>query len=415
MSKALANLINKPEPIITRAIEELERLSGYPSEDVRLLAEVTQKLGRKVTSLGLDPHDTTAPELYHSLLTKFEADSSQFARILGLDSDSSAEAKLQTVIAFVRHAEIAGEVWALKPSAAKNLLKSVPPKQLMRQLNYRSPDSMLKRENIEELYAALPFTESRSWLTKFDKEKSRLSAGTFEARRPGVLVMPFKRWAKLAGSAPAVGQVAELGTVAVWPAPNFSRQSALALSVLTLKALEGLKIKNTLLKLNQVRSDFGKMLATSPQYLPEPLLIAGYPLATWRSLHHFFASRPAHEHPMVLEPHLQPQDMHISKVSQALARAAPVCAWWDTDTLSSPSAGGPVSLNICDVVHNKLTGRSFNKRIHHNMASELWDELIARYLRHPAVQSHLLSQLGDFPQSSAIIDLNKLVPQMAEA
>jgi hypothetical protein len=46
-------------------------------------------------------------------------------------------------------------VYSLKRNVAKELLRSHPPRRLMKQLSFRSVDSMLKRENVCELYAGL--------------------------------------------------------------------------------------------------------------------------------------------------------------------------------------------------------------------------------------------------------------------
>lgn len=49
------------------------------------------------------------------------------------------------------------------------MLKLTPPRKVMRQLGYRSIDSMLKRESIYELYVAMRFVESQEWLQAFTK------------------------------------------------------------------------------------------------------------------------------------------------------------------------------------------------------------------------------------------------------
>jgi hypothetical protein len=64
MSKNLAHLLNQPEALVELAINKLEHLNGYESTDVRLLAEINNKVRTKTKELGLDPDDTTGPELY---------------------------------------------------------------------------------------------------------------------------------------------------------------------------------------------------------------------------------------------------------------------------------------------------------------------------------------------------------------
>ena len=70
MSKAVANLLGKTEKEVAKAILTLEKLCGQPSEDIRLVNASRQKIKNKTSQLGLDPNDTTGPELYHALLAK---------------------------------------------------------------------------------------------------------------------------------------------------------------------------------------------------------------------------------------------------------------------------------------------------------------------------------------------------------
>jgi hypothetical protein len=49
MSKKLAELLDEPEVVVESVIKKLEHLSGWESTDVRLLAEISNKvLGRSI-------------------------------------------------------------------------------------------------------------------------------------------------------------------------------------------------------------------------------------------------------------------------------------------------------------------------------------------------------------------------------
>lgn len=75
MSKVIAQLLDEPERLVSRAIAQIEAKNGYPNHDVRLIAENIQRIRTKIAELGMDPDDTTGPELYHALIAKFQADS----------------------------------------------------------------------------------------------------------------------------------------------------------------------------------------------------------------------------------------------------------------------------------------------------------------------------------------------------
>jgi hypothetical protein len=133
MSKKLAELLDEPEVVVESVIKKLENLSGWESTDVRLLAEINNKSRAKHLELGLDPNDTTGPELYHALLAKLNKDEAK----INLPST--------TILNQVSGVHKNYNAYSLKRNIAKELLRSHPPRRLMKQLGFRSVDSMLKR------------------------------------------------------------------------------------------------------------------------------------------------------------------------------------------------------------------------------------------------------------------------------
>ncbi len=82
MSKTLAKLLDQPEVLVEGLIKKLENFSTFNSTDIRLLADSNNKVRSKTVDLGLDPDDTTGPELYHSLLVRFAHDEQKFSKSL---------------------------------------------------------------------------------------------------------------------------------------------------------------------------------------------------------------------------------------------------------------------------------------------------------------------------------------------
>src|SRR5947208_2061243 len=103
MSKTLARLLGKSEKEVVAAISKLEALCGYPSEDVRLLAENKQKLRAKTMQLGLDPDDTTDEELYYALLGRFSRDSQTIDKALGVNDSTKLDERIDKAIQLVNH------------------------------------------------------------------------------------------------------------------------------------------------------------------------------------------------------------------------------------------------------------------------------------------------------------------------
>jgi hypothetical protein len=181
MSRRIAHLLDKPEKEITKVLARLEDKNGYPSHDARHLAENIQAVRRKVIDLGLDPDDTTAQELYHALLAKFEADSLSFDVANHFHAADFAAKAAKAAELVTKDSELP-QRWVLKTTAAKNLLRSHQPKHLMKQLSYRSAESMLKRENIGELLIRANFSESASWKKELSRLVAKQDSTAFEVR-----------------------------------------------------------------------------------------------------------------------------------------------------------------------------------------------------------------------------------------
>jgi hypothetical protein len=74
MSKKLSELLGQPEALVETAVKKLEHLNGFESTDIKLLAEINNKVRAKTKELGLDPDDTTGAELFHALQVKLADD-----------------------------------------------------------------------------------------------------------------------------------------------------------------------------------------------------------------------------------------------------------------------------------------------------------------------------------------------------
>lgn len=386
MSKDLAHLLDRTEEELGRVVAQLEALAGYPREDIKLLLDVRRQTTEQLRSIGLDPSDTTAAELHGALMHQASKDNEHLSRALGVES--TADDKLSESL--VRAASAAGiEGWYLKKTQAKALLRQNPPKKLMKKLGYRSADSMLKRENISEVYAAAAFVESRRWQQDFWRSHRELHSTDFETRPVEYIAMPGHRWADSGYDTGLVTCLLPIGSVAVWPVPARLPAKALCLGVLLFEAAETTRLYSTVLKTEQLSPSFGiKILELMQPKMYSPLKLAGLSME-WDILHRHFSQ--SHENlPAFLDTHLTKREMgqhtaaeHMSALHPAFRR------WLNRHTAVHLTKGRPVSLNLSDVVAAVL-GRPYTLQAAGKAA---WHELILRYMDSDGVKLHLLSQL----------------------
>lgn len=249
MSKKLACLVGKSEEEVARFIAQMEARFGYPSADVRLLAEITQSARQKMADLGLDPQDTTSEELYHALRAKFDQNSAQIDRALGIKPDTGLDRRIAKASQLVRHILGEVELWALKTSAAKALLRACPPRKTMMRLNFRSLESMLKHADIDEILLVVPYMESTVWQRSFARWLSRSSTTDYGLRPVELVLLKSKKYQAEPSPSDYVAISKAGAAVGLWPAKKLNCASGLYLALLLLNGLEQLGVEVELQKL----------------------------------------------------------------------------------------------------------------------------------------------------------------------
>lgn len=240
MSKNLARLLSKPHEELGAALAKLEAVCGYPSEDVRLLAENKQKLRAKLSHLGLDPDDTTDKELYYALLARFERDSGILDRALGIHELSTFGERLDKADQLVSQSASVDEMWLLKNSVAKAILTATPPTRLIKKLHYRTVSSLIKREDIAEIYLAAAALESGTWQKNMNKQIAKQSSTDYELRPIKVLKLSPEAWADVKGPSSHLVSDSRIGAVAIWPTSELKNASILSLSLTLLSGVQSM-------------------------------------------------------------------------------------------------------------------------------------------------------------------------------
>lgn len=400
MSRLLAELLGAREPGFSLMVKQLEQICGKPGADVRLSADIVNKSKHKICHLQLDNSDTNGPELYHSLQHLIERHDRTLASAL-CGNNADAEDKLLAGIRdSVNGLSLPKTCWALKPAAAKRLLKNHPPKNVMKQLGYRSMDSMLKREKCSELLSATYFLESPQWHSRFLSRYKHLRPSDFERRDIELLLISPEKWGQPARSyAEATRQsilcIREMGVVAILPLPA-ARLRGLAIIILPLiiQAIHRIRMFSVKAKLSQVRPDFGMLVTKSARDDSGTIAeIAGHPVS-WPLLQRHFGTKSIGQNTGLFEPHVVQEDLHWESPATVLASLhSELNFWQDAEHVGATYPDGIVSYNLLDAAINYCNNVPYHKRIVYHMRESLWHELFARYLRQPLIEQNLIKQM----------------------
>jgi hypothetical protein len=403
MTRFLSESLQAPEPLFRLGLRRLEAANGHPNSDIRFSTEVLHATQAKLRELGLDPHDTTAAELYQTLQQRIKGDDLRLMKRLRTRAALHVSAEGEVVAGMVQvlqHLPDSRRCFALKSSSLKALIKQVPPKKALKQLGYRSLDSLLKHESPVLIVVAAQLCDGEAWQKRLLDQYKKLQPGDFEERAIQILHPDSKRWRQLADSVVAEKKhnllaCRELGALVFLPLPVDAPAGAVTVSFsLALHELNEIRAASSFLKLSQVRSDFGqvvKTIACDEAQLNSQLLDQPVP---WQLIQRYYSRLSNHFHDELFEPHLERADMVWHEIEDTLASIEPSFAFWrHSGHLGLLHKGQPVSLNMIDAALNQCNQRSFEQRIVTYFQQSLWHELLLRYLRLQPVEQTVLAEL----------------------
>lgn len=402
MAKILRDLLDAEEPLFTLSLKQLERASGDHSEDARLIGEITEKMAGVMRSLRLDPKETTGIELYHALINRVAEDNKRVTKLIGGRDPDDVNEMVPLMVAAVEKMKINRKAWVLKHSVAKQLLKKMPPKKLMSHLGYRSIDSMLKHEDIDEIYTALRFSEGGEWLNEYNELFKSVKPSDFETRDIRILIMDHEKYVDLAEhfvqkKLHNITHTKEMGVIVVVPM-HHRRMKGITLKSLPLlfHYINEIRLYSSFFKLKQVKHNFGEVVVTT--LIADPgnaSQMAGHNVH-WRVIQRYFGKFKDESHPEAFEPHVHPEDLHWRHATEMLSELDPEMKFWlDMDYVGRLYDGVPVTVNLMDVSLAYSNDISYKNRYVYHFRESLWNEIFMRYMGKKNLESQILQQLDN--------------------
>jgi hypothetical protein len=402
MSNILRELLAAEEPLFDKSIDQLEQATHRHGVDTKLVGEIYFKAAEAMRKLGLDPKDTTGPELYHALIAKIQEHDLHLAKQIGGSNNYDVQTLLPLIKKTIERLKIPRSCWVLKKSVAKEMLRKTPPPNIMKLLKCRSVDSMLKRENLYEIYGALRFAESPEWLNKFDEHYKKLTPSDFETREIEIVVMPKDRWGDIAATFVKkkrhnITHLKELGVVLMLPI-KLEKLPGITISALPLLLhyINEIRLYSSFFKLQQVKKNFGEILVETLIADPDLGPIMAGRSIHWRIIQRYFGKLENEDHPEIFEPHLQPEDLHWRHAEEILYQIDPELEFWQgLDYVGLMFEDRPVSFNIMDVSFACNNKTPYAKRVIFHFRESLWNEIFARYMGMHNLREQVLKKLAN--------------------
>lgn len=397
MSRLISEILNAPEPRFNHTLHGWEQMSGRTGHDVRLISDIVQKRKKVLRALQLDETDTTPQELFHALCHRAVVTNEALATELKISDTDTSEAVINTIIAFIDTLSIKRDIWTIKHTVIKRLLKKQPPKKLLKVMGLRSIDSVLKRTSAPELITLSFQLESEEWATKIRAQYKKLKPTDFQSYTSSVFVIDSSRVQKLHAGGYTSSRVVvpnyETGTIVVVPPASRFNMDVLAITMALLQTLYDLRAYSAYFRLISVKPEFGAKLHKAVQYgLPGKIhdLEIG-----WTVLQRYF-TESAESFEAVEQPHLQYDDMILISPIEALSEAVPEIRFWsDNGHVFMLDARKPVSMHLMDVITNASNKLPYEKSVHMHLQRQLWEELGLRYIQHDDLRNLVISKIED--------------------
>lgn len=406
MSRFLSDLLGASEPFFTQHLNRLENESGRPGVDLYLASDISKIVRQRLRELALDPNDTKGKELYHALQNLIKLHDEFLAKRLGIGDANNTKEIIDKIIEAIPKLPIPQTCWAIKPSAAKRLLLEMPPKHVMKQLHYRSVDSLLKRANIDEVFAAIHFAEATSWQEKFMSQYRRLEVSDFETRRISVIAISPNQWASLLNKKPKLAyksiiRADEFGVIAVIP-PQVSDMPGLTLTLLPLiiHHVNEMRQLSSYLKLIQVKPDFINNFTKSVSgALNNDVDFLGQPLG-WSIVHKYFG-KIGKSQSDVFMPYVQPDDLAWKLAEDVLYKLEPALKFWHgLDFVGAKFKSGLVSMNLLDNALSYCNKLEYSNQSLAFFREALSRELYSRYLAQQPLEEIIIRQFDTLPDEA---------------
>jgi hypothetical protein len=401
MSQTLSRLLGAGEPMFSVALQRLERASGNFGVDVRLTADIIAKAHVAMRSLGLDPQDTHGRELYHALNALVGMHDEFLAKRLGGEDAADVADMLGRIRIAAQNLHMPKQAWVLKGSVAKRLLREQPPKKALKTLGYRSLESMLKREPLAAIYAAVRIVESAAWQQAFLRSYETLKPHDFESRDVEIIHLSSEKWQKIAqeyvtAQHTNVTHLKELGSVIILPLP-IAKLPGVTITVFprVIHYINEIRLYSAYFKLSQMRPDFGAVVARTLTSDPhDHVEVAGQPLH-WRIIHRRYANQ-TEALPELFDPHVQAEDLEWRMAEEVLYELEPALHFWHgLDFAGVLTTDRPVSFNLLDVAANYVNSLNYGQQTIQHMRQSLWDELYVRYIKQPTLEANIIRQLSN--------------------
>ncbi len=404
MAKFLRDLLDAEEPLFTTSLQQLEKVSGNTGADVKLISDITEKAHESMRLMGLDPVASTGEEIYHALQNRLDKDIKRLTKVIGAHPSDDVQYLVPYMIKAADAVEFDRKVFVLKREKAKELLRHMPPEQLMNHLGYSNVDDMFAKEDFDEIYTALRFSEGPDWLNRYDELFQTVTVDDYETRDLRILQMDHDKYVELAAhfvqkKLHNVTHTKEMGTIVVVPMHAKTMRGLILKTLpLLLHYMNEVKLYSSFFKLKSKQPHFGKVVMETLIADPGTASQMAGTKIHWRVIQRYLGRHKDDPNvdPAEWQPHVQPEDLHWRRAEDLLYKIDPELEFWkNRDYVGLNYDGFPVVFNLFDVSFAYSNNEPYTGRYAYHFRESLWNEIFVRYMGFANLRQQVLESLDN--------------------
>jgi uncharacterized protein (TIGR00730 family) len=403
MAKVLRDLLDAEEPLFSKALLELEQITGRTGADTKLIGDITEMAHENMRELGLNPAVATGEEVYYALQSRVEEDIKRLTKIIGGKESDDVRALIPHMVDAANKVDFNRKVFVLKREKGKEFLRHMPPKVLMKKLGYKTVDDMFEGEDFDEIYTALRFSEGGDWLNEYNELFKTVTPDDYEERDIRILAMDHDKYVDLADhfvqkKLHNITHTKEMGTIVVVPMHVKNMRGLVLKSLpLLLHYLNEVKLYSTFFKLKSKKPKFGETVVETLIADPGTKSQIVGNRVHWRVIQRYLGRHKEDSVDKVaFEPHVQPEDLHWRRAEELLFQIDPKLKFWkDRDYVALNYDNFPVAFNLFDVSFAYSNKEPYEGRYAYHFRESLWNEIFVRYLGFKNLAAQVLEQLDN--------------------
>lgn len=399
MARVISDILDTNRLDFKNTLDIWEKRSGQHSHDLRLYSDMRSRAIDAVKKLGLDPTDTISGELYFALQERARQDNAWLENYLKTTKDETSRKHIEKIVSWVIKNSHNKEVWVCKSAKHKQLLKKLPPKNLMKVLGLRSVDSMLKRVSTLEILTLALELEPEDWKQKYRQNYRKLKVSDYDSIKVEVKIVDDTKTEKLLKNGFDKSKIVipnneAGGIVVVIPQARFPLDTIAIVSSLA-EALADLRKHSAYFRTVSVYKDFGQKISD----------VANHGIIGASSIHTEIGWNSIHRHLVgnedffnkVEQPYISYDEFLAQSAVDLLSKHDPRFEFWNNleYVFFTDKHKNNVSMNLIDVVTNGVNKHTYKKSTKTYGKSKLWEELWARYLVHDNVANDIVTKFLD--------------------